>query len=89
MSKPFTLYHQPCCASCARVRRAAAEWGIQLKLIDVEQDIWAREVLSAAVGCETAPVLRVPGRDGDSLLADADEILDYLERWSALNQWAA
>lgn len=78
----FTLYHLPGCPFCLKVRRAAAELGIGLTLIDVSEDRDARAYLIEKRGRATVPVLAIPVEDssgeGVVLLPESDDIIAYL-----------
>lgn len=80
MNPELTLFHLRGCPYCHKVRRAAHRLGIPLQLVEVREQPWARELLLAARGRATVPVLRITDVDGVSLLPESDDIVAYLER---------
>lgn len=77
-SAELLLYHLPHCPYCRKVRRAAAELGIELELVDISRDEAARRLLFSARGRATVPVLRIPTTDGFELLPESDDIVAFL-----------
>ncbi|MEM7158677.1 MAG: glutathione S-transferase N-terminal domain-containing protein [Myxococcota bacterium] len=80
MTATLSLYHLRTCPFCLKVRRAAAELGIELELIDIAADPAARRRLLDARGRTTVPVLSIPSEDGETLLPESDDIVAYLRR---------
>ena len=63
MNEAMTLYHRKWCPYCIRVRRAADRLGIELRLVDIGREPAARDMLIAARGRATVPVLEIPGQE--------------------------
>lgn len=82
MKTPFTLYHLSYCPYCQTVRRAAAELGLELALVDLNEDSTARSVLLQARGRATVPVLRIPKDNGDLFLGESTDIVAFLRSWA-------
>lgn len=78
MDAPLTLYHLGYCPYCQKVRRAAAELGIDLALVDVDEEPAARQYLIDHLGRSTVPVLGIPTESGEQLLPESDDIVVYL-----------
>ena len=89
MKAPFALYHLSSCPFCLKVRRAADELGLELELIDLNEDPMARSVLLQARGRATVPVLRIPEGHGDRFLGESDDIIAFLHSWVESAQKAA
>lgn len=84
MTATLSLYHLRTCPFCLKVRRAAAELGIELELIDIAADPAARRRLLDARGRATVPVLSIPTEDGgEQLLPESNDIVAYLRRHAA------
>lgn len=83
MNAPLSLYHLSYCPFCHKVRRAAAELGIELNLIDIAESPEAREHLRAERGRTTVPVLSIPAAQGEILLPESDDIIAYLQAHAA------
>jgi glutaredoxin len=64
------------------VRRAAAELGLELALVDLNEDSTARSVLLQARGRATVPVLRIPKDNGDLFLGESTDIVAFLRSWA-------
>lgn len=76
----LTLYHLSLCPFCVRVRRAARQLGIELKLVDLAEDPSARPYLLRERGRATVPVLGIPTDEGERLLGESRDIIAFLER---------
>lgn len=80
---PLTLYHLEFCPFCVNVRRAAKELGIELELVDVGRNPEARAMLLERRGRGTVPVLGIPTDDGERLMGESRDIIDYLRGLAA------
>ena len=80
---PLTLYHLEFCPFCVDVRRAADEFGIELRLVDVGRDPDARAMLYERRGRGTVPVLGIPSDDGEQLMGESQDIIAYLRTLAA------
>lgn len=79
MTTKLSLYHLPYCGYCKKVRIAAAQLGIELKLLDISEDQAARELLLDTFGRTTVPVLRIENADKLHLLPESKDIIQYLK----------
>ena len=82
MSNPsrMSLYHNPHCPYCERVRSAARRLGLDLPLRDIEEDSTRREELVKATGRQTVPCLRIESEDGSvQWMHESGDIVAYLE----------
>ena len=80
---PMTLYQLQFCPYCVDVRRAAEKLGIELHYVDVGRDLEARKMLFERRGRGTVPVLGIPTDDGERLLGESLDIIDYLRSVAA------
>lgn len=78
----LTLYNLRYCPYCIKVRRVAEQLGIPLTIVDVDRDPAARARLFRARGRGTVPVLGIPSPDGEVLLPESDDIVDYLRSYA-------
>ena len=69
------------CGYCAMVRNELAQIGLEYEKIDVSWSHPERKEVSEASGQTTVPVLV----DGDKILADEYEIIDYLKTTYPVN----
>ncbi len=89
----LTLYQVEWCAYCHRVRQVMTELGLTYLTVNVSADREKRAQLKAVSGQLGVPVLQ----DGDKVLSDSDEIVEYLrgafpasadaEKHGALGAW--
>ncbi len=79
----MTLYQSPFCPFCVDVTRAAEELGIELRLVNVGRDHEARAMLFERRGRGTVPVLGIPTDDGERLMGESRDIIDYLRGLAA------
>jgi len=70
----LTLYQAEWCAYCHRVRQAMTELGLTYTIVNVPARREERAELLAISDQEGVPVLT----DGDKVLTDSDEIIEYL-----------
>ena len=70
------LYNIDQCGYCAIVRDTLAKLGLEYEKIDVPWAPWGREEVIEVSGQHTVPVLV----DGETVLADEYEIIDYLKK---------
>ncbi len=83
MNAQLSLYHLSSCPFCLKVRREAAQLGIELELIDILREPSARAHLLEQRGRATVPVLGIPGEAGETLLPESDDIIAYLRAHAA------
>jgi glutaredoxin len=81
VNETFTLYHLASCPFCLKVRRAAAALGVELELVDIAEQPWARDHLVHHKDRATVPVLGIRTPDGEALLPESDDIIGYLLRY--------
>ncbi len=74
-----TLYHLSGCPYCHRVRRAALDLGVELNLVEISEHPEARAMLFAERGRGTVPVLGIPTLDGETLMGESLDIIDWLQ----------
>lgn len=79
----MTLYHSEYCPYCIDVRRSADALGIELQLVDVSRNPEARSMLMARRGRGTVPVLGIPSDDGERLMGESRDIIEYLRGLAA------
>ena len=79
----MTLYHLEYCPFCIDVRRSAESLGIELELVDIGRDPKARAMLMERRGRGTVPVLGIPSDDGESLMGESRDIIEYLRGLAA------
>jgi len=72
----MTLYHVAWCPDCEVVRQKLAELHIEVEHVIVPDFRPMRKVVNEVSGQYYVPVLR----DGDMVLTETDDILDYLDR---------
>lgn len=70
------LYNIDQCGYCAMVRETLDELGLEYQKIDVPWAPWGRKEVIEVSGQHTVPVLV----DGEVVLADEYEIIDYLKK---------
>ena len=70
------LFNIDGCGYCAMVRNQLAKMGIEYEKIDVPWSHHERKQVYEVSGQTTVPVLV----DGDNILADEYEIIDYLKK---------
>lgn len=70
----LTLYQVEWCSYCHRVRQTLTELGLAFAAVNVAADPDQRADVIAVAGQTSVPVLL----DGDKVLRDSDEILEYL-----------
>ena len=70
------LYNIDGCGYCAMVRDVMAQMGLEYEKIDVPWSQPERKEVYEVSGQTTVPVLV----DGDTMLADEYEIIDYLKK---------
>ena len=75
------LYNIDGCGYCAMVRNQLAQMGIEYEKIDVPWSHHQREAVFEVSGQTTVPVLV----DGETILADEYEIIDYLKKTYSVN----
>ena len=75
------LYNIDGCGYCAMVRNELAQMGIEYEKIDVPWSHPERKEVYEVSGQTTVPVLV----DGDTILADEYEIIDYLKNNYSVN----
>ena len=75
------LYNIDGCGYCAMVRDALAQMGLEYEKIDVPWSHTERKEVYEVSGQTTVPVLV----DGDIILADEYEIIDYLKKTYPVN----
>ena len=75
------LYNIDGCGYCAMVRNQLAQIGVEYEKIDVPWSHHARKEVYETSGQTTVPVLV----DGDNILADEYEIIDYLKKTYPVN----
>ena len=75
------LYNIDGCGYCAIVRNQLAKMGIEYEKIDVPWSHAERREVHEVSGQTTVPVLV----DGDNILADEYEIIDYLKKTYPVN----
>lgn len=73
-----TLYHLEYCPYCHRVLRAADQLGLDLKLVEITQHPEAKDRLFKERGRGTVPVLGIPTKNGEVLLGESSDIIDWL-----------
>lgn len=76
------LYNLDGCGYCAMVRNALEKMKLEYQKIDVPWQHSLRKEVYAVSGQYTVPVLV----DGDTVLDDEHEIVDYLKRTYACSQ---
>ncbi|MGH1345997.1 MAG: glutaredoxin family protein [Nannocystales bacterium] len=79
----MTLYHLEYCPFCIDVRHSAEGLGIELKLVDIGSNPEARAMLIERRGRGTVPVLGIPGDDGERLMGESRDIIEYLRGLAA------
>ena len=75
------LYNIDGCGYCAMVRNELTQMGIEYEKIDVPWSHAERKEVYEVSGQTTVPVLV----DGDNILADEYEIIDYLKNNYSVN----
>ena len=75
------LYNIDGCGNCAMVRNELTQMGIEYEKIDVPWSHSERKEVYEVSGQTTVPVLV----DGDTILADEYEIIDYLKNNYSVN----
>jgi glutaredoxin 3 len=75
------LYNIDGCGYCTMVRDTMAQMGLEYKKIDVPLSHPERKEVYEVSGQTTVPVLV----DGDTILADEYEIIDYLKKTYPVN----
>ena len=75
------LYNIDSCGYCAMVRNELAQIGLEYEKIDVSWSHPERKEVYEVSGQTTVPVLV----DGDKILADEYEIIDYLKKTYPVN----
>tara|TARA_Y100001936_G_C15927329_1_gene587399 strand:- start:690 stop:926 length:237 start_codon:yes stop_codon:yes gene_type:complete len=75
------LYNIDGCGYCAMVRNQLAQMGIEYEKIDVPWSHHERKEVHEVSGQTTVPVLV----DGNTILADEYEIINYLEKTYPVN----
>ena len=71
----LVLYHFEACPYCAKVRKAAAELGVELEMRDTRQEERYREELVALTGKTQVPCLVIDGRP----MHESDDIVAWLK----------
>lgn len=74
------LYCTPYCFFCTKVRIAADEWGVDLEEINIMTDVAGRDFLIRQTGRSRVPVLAIVCRDGEALLPESQDIIDFLRQ---------
>ncbi len=75
----LSLYGYPQCPYCARVLHAIESLGLAIPLRNTMQDGDHRDVVVAALGRGTVPVLRIEGGEGEvEWMPESAEIVRYL-----------
>jgi len=77
----ITLYQFESCPYCAKVRGKLETMGLEYEKIDVPWSHPERKEVYEVSGQTTVPVLV----DGDTMLADEYEIIDYLKKTYPVN----
>jgi glutathione S-transferase len=72
----MTLYHVAWCPDCEVVRRKLADLHVEYELVIVPDFRPMRKVVQEVSGQYYVPVLK----DGDIVLTETDDILDYLDK---------
>ena len=72
----MTLYHVAWCPECEAVRRKLAQLHLEFEQVVVPDIRPMRNVVKEVSGQYYVPVLK----DGDIVLTETDDILDYLEK---------
>lgn len=73
---PLTLYHVSWCPDCDVVRQKLADLHIEYEQIIVPDIRPLRKIVHEVSGQYYVPVLK----DGDRVLTETDDILDYLDK---------
>ena len=73
---PLTLYHVTWCPDCDVVRRKLADLHVEYEQVIVPDFRPMRKVVQEVSGQYYVPVLK----DGDIVLTETDDILDYLDK---------
>ena len=73
---PLTLYHVSWCPDCEVVRRKLADLHIEYEQVIVPDFRPMRKVVQEVSGQYYVPVLK----DGDIVLTETDDIVDYLDK---------
>ncbi|TKB53577.1 MAG: glutaredoxin [Nitrospira sp.] len=73
---PLTLYHVSWCPDCEVVRRKLADLHVEYEQVIVPDFRPMRKVVQEVSGQYYVPVLK----DGDIVLTETDDILDYLDK---------
>ncbi len=73
---PLTLYHVSWCPDCDVVRQKLAELHVEYEPIIVPDIRPLRKIVHEVSGQYYGPVLK----DGECVLTETDEILDYLDK---------
>ncbi len=79
----LTLYQLQFCPFCVDVRRAADQLGIELRIVDIAHEPEAAAMLQRRRGRRTVPVLGIPSDDGEELLGESRDIVDFLRGLTA------
>lgn len=79
MNESPTLYHLGYCPFCQKVRRAADDLDIELRLVDIDETPEARAYLTRHLGRSTVPVLGIRSGSQETLLPESDDIVRYLK----------
>jgi len=84
MTQPLTMYTTPWCAFCKRLKRQLAADGIEMVVVDIEQDPAAADyVMSVNGGFQTVPTVVFP--DGSALTnPSAATVKERLQELAAL-----
>jgi glutathione S-transferase len=72
----MTLYHVAWCPDCEVVRRKLADLHVEYEQVIVPDFRSMRKVVQEVSGQYYVPVLK----DGDIVLTETDDILDYLDK---------
>lgn len=78
----FRLYHLEYCGACFAVRRAAKDLDVRLELVDTYSDPEARQYLIETVGRSRVPVLGIAAPEGEQLLPESRDIIEYLKQFA-------
>jgi mycoredoxin len=73
---PLILYHVAWCPDCEVVRRKLADIHVEYEQVIVPDFRSMRKVVQEVSGQYYVPVLK----DGDIVLTETDDILDYLDK---------
>ena len=72
----ITLYHVAWCPDCREVRQKLADLQLEYEQVVVPDFRPMRKVVQEVSGQYYVPVLK----DGDTVLTETDDILDYLDK---------